>query len=116
MPPNLPALCGFLTKPVPCHRFSGDVSRHFLAGCPLTTVVGLSDDPIADRETVKRVLYSTEGYARGDLDAGIIITFDEMAYERWAGEAKAYKAARASFQRLVDFLRGDYAAVVSAPI
>ena len=55
-------------------------------------------------------------YARGDLDAGIIITFDEMAYERWKGEAKAYKSARASFQRLVDFLRGDYATVISAPI
>ena len=55
-------------------------------------------------------------YAENDLDAGIILTLDELAYQRWQGEAKDYKAARASFQKLVDFLRGDYATVVSAPL
>ena len=55
-------------------------------------------------------------YERREIDAGIIITFDEMAYQRWEGEAKAYKSARASFQKLVDFLKGDYASVVSVPL
>jgi hypothetical protein len=55
-------------------------------------------------------------YERREIDAGIIITFDEMAYQRWEGEAKAYKSARASFRKLVDFLKGDYASVVSVPL
>jgi hypothetical protein len=40
-------------------------------------------------------------HQRREIDVGIILTLDDMAYERWAGEAKAYKSARASFQRLV---------------
>jgi hypothetical protein len=55
-------------------------------------------------------------HERREIDVGIIITLDEMAYQRWQGEAKAYKSARASLQKLVDFLRGDYSSVVNVPI
>ena len=55
-------------------------------------------------------------YERREIDVGIIITLDDMAYKRWAGEAKAYKSARASFQRLVDFLKGDYSSIVNVPL
>jgi hypothetical protein len=55
-------------------------------------------------------------HQRREIDVGIILTLDDMAYERWAGEAKAYKSARASFQRLVDFLKGDYSTVVNVPL
>lgn len=55
-------------------------------------------------------------YERKEIDVGIIITLDEMAYQRWNGEAKAYKSARASLDKLVDFLRGDYSSVVNVPI
>ena len=47
-------------------------------------------------------------YQRRKIDLGVIITLDEMAYQRWEGEAKSYKSARASFQKLTDFLKGDY--------
>ncbi len=55
-------------------------------------------------------------YERREIDAGIIITLDELAYEQWQGDVKAYRSARASFKRLVDFLRGDYSSVVTVPI
>ena len=55
-------------------------------------------------------------YERREIDVGIIITLDEMAYQRWQGEAKSYKSARASLQKLVDFLKGDYSAIVRIPI
>lgn len=55
-------------------------------------------------------------YERKEIDVGIIITFDEMAYQRWQGEAKAYKSARASLHKLTDFLKGDYSSVVSVPL
>ena len=55
-------------------------------------------------------------YERREIDVGIIVTLDEMAYQRWQGEAKSYKSARASLQKLVDFLRGDYSAIVRVPI
>ena len=55
-------------------------------------------------------------HERREIDVGIIITLDEMAYQRWQGEAKAYKSARASLQKLVDFLRGDYSSIVSVPL
>ena len=55
-------------------------------------------------------------YERKQIDLGIILTYDEMAYQRWIGEAKAYRAARASFQRLTDFLKGDYCSVITAPL
>ena len=55
-------------------------------------------------------------YERREIDVGVIITLDEMAYERWQGEVKSYRAARASLQKLTDFLRGDYSAVVRVPL
>jgi len=55
-------------------------------------------------------------YERKEIDAGIIITLDKMAYERWGNGSLAYESARASQQKLVDFLKGDYSAVVDAPI
>jgi len=55
-------------------------------------------------------------YERREIDVGIIITLDEMAYERWKGEALAYKTNRASLQKLIDFLKGDYSSVVKVPI
>lgn len=55
-------------------------------------------------------------YEKKEIDVGIIITLDEMAYQRWNGEAKAYKSARASLEKLTDFLRGDYSAIVNVPI
>jgi len=55
-------------------------------------------------------------YERKEIDVGVIITLDEMAFERWQGESKPYRAARARFDRLVDFLKGDYATVVKVPI
>jgi len=55
-------------------------------------------------------------YQRKHIDLGIIITYDEMAYQRWQGEAKSYKSARASLQKLTDFLKGDYSAVVNVPL
>jgi len=55
-------------------------------------------------------------YERREIDVGIIITLDEMAYQRWKGEALAYKPNRASLQKLVDFLKGDYSSIVTVPI
>lgn len=55
-------------------------------------------------------------YERGEIDLGIIITFDEMAYQRWSGEAKPYKSARASLNKVVDFLQGDYSSIIRVPI
>lgn len=55
-------------------------------------------------------------YEKREIDVGVIITLDEMAYQRWQGEAKPYKAARASLPKLVDFLKGDYASVVRVPL
>lgn len=55
-------------------------------------------------------------YDRKQIDVGIILTYDEMAYTRWNGEAKAYKSDRASLQKLTDFLKGDYASVVPVPL
>jgi hypothetical protein len=55
-------------------------------------------------------------YERREIDVGIIITLDEMAYQRWHGEAKPYESARASFAKLVDFLKGDYSSIVRVPI
>jgi len=55
-------------------------------------------------------------YERKEIEVGVILTFDEMAYERWGGVALPYKSARASLERLVDFLQGDYRTVVRVPI
>ncbi len=55
-------------------------------------------------------------YERREIDVGIIITLDQMAYERWGGGPGLYTSARASFQRLADFLQGDYSSIVRVPI
>lgn len=55
-------------------------------------------------------------YERREIDVGIIITLDEIAYQRWQEEAKPYKSARASLQKLIDFLKGDYSTIVRIPI
>lgn len=55
-------------------------------------------------------------YERREIDVGIIITFAESAYDRWEGEAKAYRSARASLGKLQDFLSGDYATIVNVPL
>ena len=44
-------------------------------------------------------------YERREIDVGKIITLDEMAYQKWENEDWAYKSARASLQKLIDFLR-----------
>jgi hypothetical protein len=55
-------------------------------------------------------------YERKEIDAGIIITLDKMAYERWGKGSLSYESARASLQKLIDFLKGDYSTVVNVPI
>ena len=45
-------------------------------------------------------------YERREIDVGVTITLDEMAYERWQVGVKSYRSARASQQRLVDLARG----------
>ena len=55
-------------------------------------------------------------YEGREIDVEVIITLDEMAHQRWKGGVKSYKAARASLERLVDFLRGDYGAIVKVPL
>jgi len=55
-------------------------------------------------------------YEKREIDVGIIITLDQMAYKRWAGEAKSYERARASLDKLIDFLKGDYSSIVKVPL
>lgn len=55
-------------------------------------------------------------YERKEIEVGILLTFDDMAYERWGSAALPYRSARASLGRLVDFLQGDYHTVVRVPI
>lgn len=55
-------------------------------------------------------------YERKQIDVGIILTYSDEAYQRWHGEAKPYRAARASLSKLIDFLSGDYATVITVPI
>jgi len=55
-------------------------------------------------------------YQGREIDVGVILTLDEMAYQRWQAEVKSYRAARASLERLVDFLKGDYSSVVDVPL
>lgn len=55
-------------------------------------------------------------YERKEIDAGIIITLDKMAYERWGLGSLSYESARASLQKLIDFLKGDYSTIVNVPI
>jgi hypothetical protein len=55
-------------------------------------------------------------YERKEIEVGVVLTFDKMAYERWGNVALPYRSARASLGRLVDFLQGDYLTVIRVPI
>jgi len=50
------------------------------------------------------------------LDVGVLITYDDSAFENWGTAVSSYKAARASLGKLIDFLEGKYSAVVRVPI
>jgi len=55
-------------------------------------------------------------YSRKEIGVGVILTLDDMAYKRGEGEAKSYKSARASFQKLVSFLEGEYSSIINVPL
>ena len=55
-------------------------------------------------------------YDERQLDVGVIITYDDKAFDRWGSGVKSYSAARASLSKLIDFLQGKYSAVVEVPI
>lgn len=46
------------------------------------------------------------------LDVGILITYDDSAFDNWGTAVSSYRAARASLGKLIDFLEGKYSAVV----
>lgn len=55
-------------------------------------------------------------YDQQEIDVGVIITYDEMAFRNWGTGVKPYRSARASLQRLIDFLEGRYSTVVRVPL
>ena len=55
-------------------------------------------------------------YDERRLDVGVLITYDDSAFEKWGTAVGSYRAARASLQKLIDFLEGKYSAVVRVPI
>lgn len=55
-------------------------------------------------------------YDERQLDVGVIITYDETAFKNWGPGVKSYRSARASLNKLIDFLQGKYSAVVEVPI
>jgi len=55
-------------------------------------------------------------YDERQLDVSVLITYDESAFERWGTAVSPYRSARASLQKLVDFLTGKYSTVVKVPI
>ena len=55
-------------------------------------------------------------YDERQLDVGVIITYDDTAFDHWGSGVKSYSSARASLSKLVDFLQGKYSAVVEVPI
>jgi hypothetical protein len=55
-------------------------------------------------------------YDQREIDVGVIITYDEMAFRNWGTGVDSYRSARASLQRLIDFLEGRYATVVRVPL
>jgi hypothetical protein len=55
-------------------------------------------------------------YDERKLDVAVLITYDERAFRRWGSGVKSYKSARASLDKVVDFLNGKYASVVHVPI
>jgi len=55
-------------------------------------------------------------YDQREIDVGAIITYDEMVFHNWGTGVRPYRSARASLQRLIDFLKGRYATVVRVPL
>lgn len=55
-------------------------------------------------------------YDKREIDAGVIITYNESAFTNWGKAVPSYKSARASLRRLTDFLEGEYATVVKFPL
>ena len=55
-------------------------------------------------------------YDERRLDVGVVITYDEVAFRRWGQGVNSYRSARASLDKIVDFLQGKYAGVVRVPI
>lgn len=55
-------------------------------------------------------------YDERQLDAAIVITYDDSAFDKWGAAVSSYKSARASLRKLVDFLEGKYSTVVRVPI
>ena len=55
-------------------------------------------------------------YDRGDLDVGVLICYDDSAFNRWGENVVSYKSNRATLQRARDFLTGNYRTVVRVPI
>ena len=55
-------------------------------------------------------------YERRVVDVGIILTLDDMAYERWKGNAKPHQHSRASLRKVIDFLEGDYRSIIRVPL
>ncbi len=55
-------------------------------------------------------------YDQREIDVGVILTYDEMAFRNWGNGVPTYRSARASLQRLIDFLEGRYSTVVRVPL
>jgi hypothetical protein len=55
-------------------------------------------------------------YDERQLDVGVVITYDDTAFDSWGDGVNAYSAARASLNKITDFLQGKYSAVVRVPI
>ena len=55
-------------------------------------------------------------YDQREIDVGVIVTYDEGAFYNWGNGVSSYRSARASLQRLIDFLKGKYATVVRIPL
>ena len=53
---------------------------------------------------------------KGELDVGIVICYDKTAFKSWGSGVSSYKSSRATLQRAIDFLKGDYGTVVRVPI
>lgn len=97
-------------KPVSLSRGKGDFVDLYKA--PVAIEMECSRFEMFFRDFFRFMLL----YERKEIEVGVVLTFDEMAYKRWGKVALPYKSARASLGRLVDFLQGDYLTVVRVPI
>ncbi len=55
-------------------------------------------------------------YHNRQIDLGIIITLNDDAFNQWGSTAKSYKSARASIEKLIDFLEGEYSSLINVPL